>query len=242
MTSMRIAPPRSPVALLALALAGCGPKAGGSGDDGGSGTAAGTSATSGASSGGGSSGGACDGFANDRDIGPEVRVRVTNATMTPIYLTEAASCGSSVPFELARDGAEVDWWLGDCSFTCEQHLSSDCGCNDICRLDTVVRVDPGGVFPLAWPGSILEAAELPPQCPTTYCGPECKILRQAPPGSYELTVRVGTEHACGAPACDAQCWDSGDGWCRMEGQAAGQTLQASGSLSFPDQTAVDVVF
>ncbi len=248
------------MSLLTLA---CGPKAGGGGvgTDGGTagatggtagatgGTAGATGGTAGATGGtagsggteGGTGGDPCGEYADEDEVGPAVRVVITNSTMEPIYVTEAASCGQAPLFTLDEDGEARPWWVGDCSFTCGTIMNGGCGCPGICALDAVLRIDPGGSFDTQWPGHVLEPIELPEAC-VDFCGRECSLLRQAGSGQFTFTVGAGTERSCADIPCTAECWDNGDGWCRMVGQIGGRRISADAELTYPDQVDVEVVF
>ncbi len=223
--------------LLAL---GCGPTADGGGTDGGTaGTGGGSS--SGGGSGGGSGSQGCGEFSNEDLIGPQVEVVITNPGTEPIYLTDAEDCGSAPLFDLSRDGTPLSWHLGECSFTCQGLVEGLCVCPGACAIDSVLRIDPNGSYVTEWGGQYLEAAELTGAC-ANECGTSCNIRRQSEDGTYTFTVEAGTDFICSDGPCTDECWQRGDGWCRMHGQTAGTTRSASEDLNYPERSSLEVLF
>ena len=218
---------------------------------------------------GGSSGEAggpdCDSF-RDAEEGPEVTVRLTNATADPLYLGPSeVSCEGTHPyFSLTtEDGDAAAWWHSRCDSRCEQLKTSLAGCTADCRWTPLIRLGPGASYDIPWKGTLFVERSLPVACvPAEHVAPlppegpfQCLERRTAAPGEYTVSADAfpgftcddGVSSDCGR--CDGNasgCLGTGSPatWTFVAGGAlvAGEPLEAQATLAHPSQDLVELRF
>ena len=148
MTSIRIA------ALVVLSIVGSACATGpDQADVGGTGTG-----TEGEST-GDTDGDVCVGF-EDTHAEPGEQLVVHNARTEPIYLVTLNDCTFNY---VHVTGAAGHWPAGNCESICAQNLAGECGCPESCAAPVLLRIEPGGDYPLEWT-YVLAADELPLEC------------------------------------------------------------------------------
>ncbi len=190
--------------------------------------------------GSGGAGPSCQSF-EDEPLPGAVVATVRNEGSAPIFLT---GVGCSFDIELSvtdPDGTDRVWKNGDCAFTCEDLQDNAGVCAAACAIPPVIMIAPGGSYDIEWNGALLEDAEMPegcffePQSP----GPQaCYQRRVAVDGDYTLSTNVWPEVF---DFDDVKCNPGPKGSCQLDAQVTGEVRAASGVVSYPSETKVDIV-
>lgn len=244
--------------LFASMLSGCGPKGEGESDassegSGTTGTASGTTstasgtATEGATTEGATTGsGLCAPFVDQAIAGPEVVVTIENTRNSVVFVLPGPACTSDPRLQLRDgEGESLRFRKGACEFTCDQQFAGNCICAADCALAPAIRLEPGGVYSYTWAGGVFVPVTPPLSCFEMECGPMCDQRQQAAAGQYTFTTEVGAS----VPACTdnpdlCMCTPGPEGWCELYGVGSSmieEVVPASGSFSYPNETAVALV-
>ena len=155
----------------------------------------------------------CEGF-DDEPLEAPRTITVTNARAEPVYLMTANDCTFNRVFVTGPAGR---WPSGSCEPSCAAMISGQCGCAEACAAPQLLRVEPGGSYPIDW-AYVLVGDEVPASCvDTDLCGfGEC-VRQVAPPdGAYTISVDVQlTPAACAEPGDPCAC-PPGEDWCLTE--------------------------
>lgn len=205
----------------AFALVGCTDRAaddgGGDGDTG----AATSNASSGsadsageASRGDATEGRRCDAFSNEETpVG--FTFSVQNARAEAIIIGDAVSCASSY-FAVESGSTDVPGsWAGPhCAISCEDVMMGGCDCTADCPSVAPVRIEPGGTYEVSWHGMVLTPVEMPAECASQGCSPQCGQLREVTADErHSITLGVARPQAC-IDGCE--CVANADGWCEAQ--------------------------
>ncbi len=173
------------------------------------------------------------------EIGPAVTLRIVNAQTFPVYIPDTFGCAVLGPFEILREDAPVSWQYEACT-SCEAAVDGACGCPAACPIDSVIRLDPGGIWEGSWPGSEAMQVTLAPGCTDEFCGPQCTTSIAAAAGEYTVQVQTAIEVDCGGGPCDCLGDPDPGGWCRVTGSLGSEQAAQVRTLVYPDETSVDV--
>jgi len=191
------------------------------------GTASGGTSTGGTGSGGSSQ---CDAFLDEP--GSMVTVRLTNETMTPIYLgSQMQGCGPAVLFQVANASGMPLQSPGFCTTTCEDIMHNTVmGCPPIaCIITAAITLQPGESALRQWSGAFMVSATLPPACRPAAGTSECERIAGVQPGAFTFSAQAGTALDCtkfGGSMCQACMPDSGGGCATSGALIAGTLLSA----------------
>jgi hypothetical protein len=188
----------------------------------------------------------CEAFL-DHTPGASVTLRFRNERAERIYLGSPSGCGGITPFSLRDEaGQEHAWDLGGCGFTCEALQTFSGACPADCAIPPVFQIEPGGHHDVIWDGRVLEPTDMPGRC---YDDPQaapstCDRFVQAA-GAYDVLGEAFPEaQGCAGPDMTCSCTPSAEGSCQLPSPAsvAGAPLSATATLSYPDQTLIELVF
>ena len=240
LSGMRLASP------VLIVLAACGPKT--SADDGvdasGGATADTGSTDTGATPTTADEAGvpSCDVYDPAPDIGPAVTVTVRHEGTSPVFFIPHG-CGGAITLAITNGSEKGMPYLldGECfPNTCDGFVgAADCsvGCND-CAPPTAGRIDPGALAETAWPGRVLAALQLDPQCaPAEGCPATCVRPDQAPPDTYELALTV-FRTCTGTCECDGP----GPGVCGLwtGDEQVADPITFTAIIDYPAQTNAEI--
>jgi hypothetical protein len=185
---------------------------------------------------------------NDEDPIHPVTVRIRNHTANPLYLGSAnGGCQRFIDLFLSDASGEDARFRGpgSCMGTCEVLQEGIPGCTDDCPVPPTIYIAPGGFWEDAWSGNVYVQEEMPEGCwfDDDAAQPTCSRNVVAPAGSYTFTARAWPS----PPEClDGECGCAPDvnGSCTMNQwqPLSGTPLEATGTLSFPADGLVEVVF
>lgn len=159
--------------------------------------------------------GSCD-FEDDPMDRSVIPVQVTNQRSEAIYLASPESCSGSMFRVTADDGAAV-WPPAGCGFTCEDVRDEGLlGCDAACALPPVVKIVPGGVYELGWPGRFHQTTELPAECCNApECPTQCDVDRKAKDEAAVVELALTDAPECDPP-CDCDPTPGSGGWCELQ--------------------------
>ena len=197
--------------------------------------------------GAGGSGPQCEGF-DDVTESTIVTLTVRNATAAPVYLS-GSDCSAEIDLHLFdEDDQEVSFRTGNCHFTCEQLQRSEGICAAACALPPIVMLAPGGTYDLAWSGMVNLPVEMPAGCyfGAEYATDTCDQRIVAPSASYAFEVTGYDDSWCPLDQPGAcECTPDASGSCLVDSYGdiiGGEGVAARATLSFPSQSAVELVF
>lgn len=174
------------------------------------------------------------------ELGAEVKVLLRNAGDATIWVDRRLFCGEVLPFAIFDPaGEEVNPSIGLCEFTCEEILMGNCGCPAGCGSpDQVIQIDPGATFEIAWSGEHWAPFPLTEEC-ANGCDLSCLARQVVQPGVYKFVARSSSL----LTDCeDCSCTPNADGWCQMDGNRDGEEVVVEGTLNYPAQTEITLVF
>ena len=190
---------------------------------------------------------ACDAWNNEEPTKP-VTIRIRNETSDPIYLGSATQgCHRYIDLFLRDEaGAQLGYRYdsGSCLGTCETLREGWPACTDDCPFPPTIYVAPGGVWEETWTGNIFVEEEMPKGCYFEEIEQHtCPRNVVAPEGSYTFAVNAWTT----TPNCmvdDCECAPDTNGSCQMNvyEPLSGTPVEATGTLSYPSDAVVEVVF
>lgn len=246
--------PRLAALFFVSTLAACGgksfdagnPNEGGRSGEGGSGSVSGHGGTTqnggstgptpeaGSSSGGTGQGGqapdACEAF-NDEG-GTYIQVEIVNDTANVIYLgNDTQTCSAPQLFSVEDESGQALTIDAECRTSCPMAGSDGpVGCPDLCRVSSVIVLQPGEQYFTNFSGLQYAAKKMPKECVTApYGSADCLQALMLEPGTYTFSSIAGSAMECAVSSTQCgTCQPDGAGGCSVQGAVrSGTELHAS---------------
>ena len=179
----------------------------------------------------------CDDLPDEAPEASAVDFVVQNDRAVRVFVEFSDSdCDKVEGFTLTGAGASLNWRRPPCGLSCDAVRSGPCDCNESCGGPTVLRLEPGASYSIAWDGSSYLEHEVSVDCAEEGCPLTCFQRTPAPEGvSYGLSVLASL-------SCDGDCeCAAGQDACIVPGTLEGTTFEARTDFTGPASDAVDVV-